>query len=135
MLWYKDRRTLSVYMVQTLVHLTLSRIYDHNTTRVLGMQTWKDGLLSNRAARLQGRGLEISQQAFSTSSRSRYNLEPAISLQIQVPEQNQHVDQVIQQTRLAGRARGYPSYPTFTDRVICGLRGKLSHYSGALRCS
>ena len=28
-----------------------------------------------------------------------------------------------------------PSYPTFTDKVICGLRGKLSHYGGALRCS
>ena len=26
------------------------------------------------------------------------------------------------------------SYPTFTDKVICGLRGKLSHYGGALRC-
>ena len=25
-------------------------------------------------------------------------------------------------------------YSTFTDRVICGLRGKLSHYGGALRC-
>jgi len=106
MLWYNDRHTLIVYMVQTLVHLALTRIYDDNTTRILGMQTWKNGLLSNRAARLQGRGLEISQEAFSTSSRSRYNIEPAISLQIQVPEQNQHVDQVIQQTRLAGRARG-----------------------------
>ena len=27
-----------------------------------------------------------------------------------------------------------PSYPTFTDKVISGLRGKLSHYGGALRC-
>ena len=26
-----------------------------------------------------------------------------------------------------------PSYPTFTDKVICGLRGKLSHYGGAFR--
>ena len=29
----------------------------------------------------------------------------------------------------------YPSYPTFTDKVICRLRGKLSHYRGALKCS
>ena len=26
------------------------------------------------------------------------------------------------------------SYPTFTNKVICGLRGKLSHYGRALRC-
>ena len=26
-----------------------------------------------------------------------------------------------------------PSYPTFTDKVICGLRGKLSDYCSALR--
>ena len=25
-------------------------------------------------------------------------------------------------------------YPTFTNKVICGLRGKLSHSGGALRC-
>ena len=27
------------------------------------------------------------------------------------------------------------SYPTFTGKVIGGLRGKLAHYGGALRCS
>ena len=69
------------------------------------MQTRNDRLLSSRAARLWGRGPEISLHAFKSRSRSRRNLAPAISLQIQVPEGKQPVDEVIQQTRLAGRAR------------------------------
>ena len=84
-------------MVQTLEHLVLSGMYDQDTARVLGMQTRNDRLLSTRAARLR--------HAFGTSSRPSRNLAPAISLQIHVPEQKQRVDQVIQQTRLAGRAR------------------------------
>lgn len=106
MLWYNDRHTGIAYMVQTLEHLALSGMYDQDTARVLGMQTRNERLLSTRAARLRGRGPEIRQHAFGTSSRPSRNLAPAISLPIQVPERKQRVDQVIQQTRLAGRARG-----------------------------
>ena len=93
-------------MVQTLEHLALSRMYDQNTARVLVMQTRNDRLLTTRAARRRGRGPEIRKHAFGTSSRPSRNLAPTISHQIQVPERKQRVDQVIQQTRLAGRARG-----------------------------
>jgi hypothetical protein len=48
MLWYNDRHTGVAYMVQTLEHLALRRIYDHNTARVLGMQTRNERLLSTR---------------------------------------------------------------------------------------
>ena len=87
MLWYNNRHTRIAYMVQTLEYLALSRMYGQDTTRVLGMQTRNDRLLSTRAARLRGRGPEIREHAFGTSSRPSRNLAPAISLQIQVPEQ------------------------------------------------
>ena len=106
MLWYNDRHTGIAYMVQTLKHLALSGVYDQNTTRVLGMQTRNERLFPTRAARLRGRGPEIRQHAFGTSSRLSRDLAPAISLPIQVPERMQRVDQVIKQTRLAERARG-----------------------------
>ena len=93
-------------MVQTLEHLALSGMYDQDTARVSVCRHENDRLLSTRAARLWGRGAEIRQDAFGTSSRPSRNLAPAISLQIQVQERKQRVDQVIQQTRLAGRARG-----------------------------
>ena len=35
MLWYNDRHTKIAYMIQTLEHLALSRIYDQDITRVL----------------------------------------------------------------------------------------------------
>jgi len=106
MLWYNDRHSGIAYMVQTLEHLALNGIYDHDTARVLGMQTQNARLLSTRLARHRERGPEIGQHAFRASSRPSQNLAPAISLQIQVPERKKRVDQVIQQTRLAGRARG-----------------------------
>ncbi|KAG0643370.1 hypothetical protein HOY80DRAFT_997773 [Tuber brumale] len=67
MLWYNDRQTGIVYMVQILEDLALSRI---------------------------------------TTGRPSQNLAPVISLQIQVPERKQQVDQVVQWTRVARRARG-----------------------------
>ena len=70
------------------------------------MQTRDERLLSTRVARLRGRGRKVDQHTFRTSRRPSPNLAPAISLQIQVPEWNRRVDQVIQRTRLAGRARG-----------------------------
>jgi len=93
-------------MVQTLEYLALSGIYDHDTARVLGMQTRNERLLSTRVARHRERGLEIRQHAFRASSRPSPNIAPAISLKIQVPEGKQRVDQVTQRTILAGRARG-----------------------------
>ena len=93
-------------MVQTLEYLALSRIYDHATARLLGMQTRNERLLSPRVVRHWERGPEIRQHAFRASSTPSQNLAPVISLQIQVLERNQLVDQVIQRTRLAGRARG-----------------------------
>ena len=54
MLWYNVRHTGIAYMVKTLAHLALSGMYDQDTDRVLGMQTWKERLLSTRAARLLG---------------------------------------------------------------------------------
>jgi hypothetical protein len=106
MLWYNDRHTGIAYMVQVLEHLALSGMYDHDTARILGMQTRDERLLSTRVARLRGRGRKVDQHTFRTSRRPSPNLAPAISLQIQVPERNRRVDQVIQRTRLAGRARG-----------------------------
>jgi len=38
-------------MVQTLEHLALSVIYDHDTARALGIQTRIERLLSTRVAR------------------------------------------------------------------------------------
>ena len=105
-LWYNDRHTGITYMVQTLEHLALSGMYDQDTARVLSMRTRNERLLSTRAGRLLVRGPKIRQQAFGTSSRPSQNLALAISLPIQVPERKQLVDQVIQQTSLAGRARG-----------------------------
>jgi len=70
------------------------------------MQTRNERLLSTRVVRHRERGLEIHQHAFRASSRPSPNLAPAIRLQIQVPEWKQGVDQVIQRTRFAGRARG-----------------------------
>jgi len=93
-------------MVQTLEHLALSGIYNHDTARVLGMQTQNERLLSTRVARHRERGLEIHQHAVRASSRPSQNLVPTISLQIQVPERKQRLDQVIQRTRLAERGRG-----------------------------
>jgi len=59
MLWYHDRHTGIAYMVQTLEQLALSGIYDHDTARVLGMQTQNERLLSPRVTRHQERGPEI----------------------------------------------------------------------------
>jgi len=70
------------------------------------MQTRNERLLSTRVARHRERGPEIRQHAFRASSRPSQNLAPAISLKIQVPQRKQRVDQVIQRTRLAGRATG-----------------------------
>src|SRR5713226_9281185 len=61
MLWYNDRHTVIAYLVQTLEHLAWSRIYDHDTARVLGMQARCETLLSTRLARLQERGREVHQ--------------------------------------------------------------------------
>ena len=82
MLWYNDRHTGIVYMVQTLEDLALSEMDDQDSARVLGMQTRNDRLLSSRAARLRERGPEIHQHAFGASSRSSGNLAPADGLQI-----------------------------------------------------
>ena len=79
-------------MVQTLEYLALSGIYDHDTARVLGMQTRNERLLSTRVARHQERGPEIRQHTFRPSSRSSQNLAPVISPEIQVPERKQRVD-------------------------------------------
>ena len=107
MLWSNDRHTGIAYMVQTLEHLALSGMYDHDTARVLGMQARCERLLSTRLARLQERGRGVHQPVFpGTTGRPSQNRAPAISLQIQVPERKQRVDQVIQRTRLVGRARG-----------------------------
>jgi len=70
------------------------------------MQTHKERLLSTSGVRHWERGPEIPQHACRVTRRSSQHLVPAISLQIQVPEQKQRLDQVIQQTRVAGRARG-----------------------------
>ena len=72
------------------------------------MQTENDRLLSTRAARRRGRGPNIRKHAFGTSRRPSRNLGPRMSHQIEVhwQERKQRVDQVIQQTRLGGRARG-----------------------------
>jgi len=93
-------------MVQTLECLALRGIYDHDTTRVLGMQTRNERLLSTMVARHRERGPEIRQYAFRARGRPSQNLAPAISLQIQVLKRKQRVDQVIQRTRLGGSARG-----------------------------
>jgi len=106
MLWYNDRHTGIAYMVQTLEYLALSGMYDHDTPRILGMQTRNERLLSTRVARHGERGPERHLHAFRASRRPSQNLAPAISLKIQVPERKQRVDQVIQRTRLPGRARG-----------------------------
>src|SRR5205807_1128843 len=106
MLWYNDRHTGIAYMVQVLEHLALSGMYDHDTARILGMQTCDERLLSTRVARLRGRGRKVDQYTFRTNRRPSLNIAPAISLQIQVPERKPRVDQVIQWTRLAGRVRG-----------------------------
>ena len=106
-------------------------MYDHDTTKVLGMQTRNERLLSTRGAKLQGRGPEISQHIYGTSSRPSQNVAPTISLPIQVLEQKQHVDQVIQQTRLAGRARGIKelSLSEAVDRFsILDLPALFRHY-------
>jgi len=105
MLWYNDRHIGIAYMVLTLEHLALSGIYDHDTARVPSMQTQNKRLLSARVARHQARGPEMRQHTVQPSSRPSENLAPVISLQIKLPERKQRVDQVIQQTRLAGRAR------------------------------
>ena len=113
-------------------------MYNQDTARVLGMQTGNERLLSTRPARLEGRGPEIRQQVFGTSSRPSRNLAPAISLQIQVVERRQRVDQVIQQTRLAGRAIGikrlwlseaavrfsFPDLPALFNDYVEELRGQ-----------
>jgi len=106
MLWYNDRHTGIAYMVQPLAYLALSGIYDHDTARVLGMQTRNERLLSTRVARHRERGPDIRQHTFRASRRPRQKQAHAISLKIQVLERKQRVDQVIQRTRLAGRARG-----------------------------
>jgi len=54
MLRYNERHPGITYMVQTLEHLALSRIYDHDTPRVLGMQTRNERLLSTRVAKTPG---------------------------------------------------------------------------------
>jgi len=97
-------------MIQTLEYLALSGIYDNDTARVLGMHTWNDRLLSTKVARHRERGPEIRQHALSASSRPIDNLASASSLQIQVPERKQLVDQVIQRTRLVGKARGIKAF-------------------------
>ncbi|KAG0641638.1 hypothetical protein HOY80DRAFT_999181 [Tuber brumale] len=106
MLWYNDRHTGIAYMVQILEHLALSGIYDHDTARVLGMQTRTKRLHFTRFARQRRRSQEVYQDAIRTISRPSRNLAPVISLQIQVPERKQQVDQVVQRARLAGRVRG-----------------------------
>ena len=68
------------------------------------MQTRNERLLSTRVARHKQIGPGIHQHAFRASSRPSQNLAPAFSLQIQVSERKQQVDQLIQRTRLAGRA-------------------------------
>jgi len=110
MLWYNDRYTRIAYMVQTSEYIALSGIYDHDTASALGMQTRNERLLSTSVARHRERGPEIRQHAFRASSRPSQNLAPPISLQIQVPERKQQVDQLIQRTRLAGRARGIEQF-------------------------
>jgi len=92
-------------MIQTFEHLALSGIYDHDTASILGIETQNERLLSTRVTRLQGRGPEIHQHLFITSSKPSRTRAPTDSLQIPVPERKQPVDQVIEQTRLAGRAR------------------------------
>jgi len=111
MLWYNDRHTGIAYMVQTLEHLALSGIYDHDTARDLGMQTRNEILLSTRVASHRERGPEMRQHAFRASSRPTQNLAPAINLKIQVPERKQRVVQLIQWSRLAERARGIKQLP------------------------
>jgi len=93
-------------MVQTLEYLALSGIYDHDTATVLSLQTRNERLLSTRIARHRERGPEIRQHTFRAGSRLSQNRAPGIRLKIQVLERKQRVDQVIQRTRLAGRARG-----------------------------
>jgi len=85
-------------MLQTLEHLALSGIDNHDTASVLSMQTGNERLLSTRVARHRERGLEIHHHAFRASSRPSSNRAHAISLQIQVPERKERVDQVIQRT-------------------------------------
>ena len=105
MLWYNDRHTGIAYMVLVLEHLALSRMYNHDTARVLGLKTYNETLLSITVARLEGRGQKVVWHAFRTNCRPSQNLAP----QIQVPVWNQRVDQGIQQTRVAERARGFKS--------------------------
>src|SRR5205807_8299535 len=100
------RHTGIVYMIQVFEHLALSRTYDYNTVRILGMQTCDERLLSTRVARLRGRGRKVAQYTFRTNRRPSLNIAPAISLQIQVPDRKTRVEQAIQWTRLAGRVRG-----------------------------
>jgi len=80
MLWYNDRHTGIPYMVPALEHLALSGIYNHDTARVLSMQTQNERLLTTRVARHWERGPEIRQHAFRASSRPSLNLAPSISL-------------------------------------------------------
>jgi len=105
MLWYNDTYTGIADIIQTLEHLALSGMYDQDTATVLGMQLQNESLLCSRAARLWGRGPGIGQHTFRTSSRPSRNLAPTVCLQIAVLERTQQVHQVIQPTRLAGRAR------------------------------
>jgi len=105
MLWYNDRYTRIAYIIQTFEHLALSGMYDQDAGREFCRQTRNERLLSTSAARLRGRGPEIRQYAFRTRSRPNWNLARMISLHIIVLQRTQRVDQVIQQTRFAGRAR------------------------------
>jgi len=81
MLWYNDRHTRIANMVQTLEHLALSQIFDHDTASVLGMQTQNERLLSTSVASHRERDPEIRQHTFRGSSRC--------ILQNQVPEWKQ----------------------------------------------
>ena len=123
-------------MVQTLEHLALSGMYDQDTANVLCMQTRNERLLSTRGLRLRGRGPEIRYHALGTSSRPGRNLAPTISLPIQVLEQKQQVDQINQQTRFAGRARGIKrlSLSEAAERLsLPAIPVLLSHYVQELR--
>ena len=72
----------------------------------MGIETRNERWLPTRVARHRERGPEIRQHAYRASSRPSQNIGRAIRLEIHVPERKHPVDQVIQQTRLAGRARG-----------------------------
>src|SRR5207302_11165890 len=64
MLWYNHRHTGIAYMVQVLEHLARRGMYDHDTARILSMQTRDERLLSTRVVRRRGRGQKAAQHTF-----------------------------------------------------------------------